>query len=122
MLSWRGVMDGSADLGGFAMMLLLGDVRTAPGASSETTLDQQMVQVSQRRHRHTRRAELHPGAGDRVEHPRRDDRDHPGCHLDVHEATGETILAVVPPDAPPVQRMPAVVNHDLLPDMGRMTP
>jgi hypothetical protein len=40
----------------------------------------------------------------------------------VLEAAGETILAVVPPDAPPVQRMPAVVNHDLLPDMGRMTP
>ena len=85
-------------------------------------LDQQTVQISQRRHRHARRAELHPGAGDRVEHPRRHDRDHAGGHLDVHEATGEAILAVVPPDAPPVQRMPAVVNHDLLPDMGRMTP
>ena len=122
MLSWRGVLGSGAGLGGFAMTLLLGDVRTAPGASSETTLDQQMVQVSQRRHRHTRQAELHPGAGGRVEHPRRHDRDHPGRHLDVHEATGETILAVVAPDAPPVQRMPAVVNHDLLPDMGRMTP
>jgi hypothetical protein len=63
-----------------------------------------------------------PGAGDRVEHPRRDDRDHAGRHLDVLEAAGETILAAVPPDAPPAQRMPAVVNHDLLPDMGRMTP
>jgi hypothetical protein len=120
MLSWRGVVDGGAGLGGFAMMLLPGDVRTAPGASPGTTLDQQTVQISQRRH--ARRAELHPGAGDRVEHPRRHDRDHAGRHLDVHEATGGTILAVVPPDAPPVQRMPAVVDHDLLPDMGRMTP
>lgn len=122
MLSWRGVVDGGAGLGGFAMMLLLGDVRTAPGASPGTTLDQQLVEVSQRRHRHARRAELHPSAGDRIEHPRRNDRDHTGRHLDVHEATGETILAEVPPDAPPVQRMPAVVNHNLLPDMGRMTP
>ena len=122
MLSWRADVGGGAGLGGFAMMLLLGDVRTAPGASPGTTLDQQTVQVGERRHRHTRRAELHPGTGDRVEHPRRDDRDHAGRHLDVHEATGETILAVVPPDAPPVQRMPAVMNHDLLPDMGRMTP
>ena len=55
-------------------------------------------------------------------HAGRDDRDHAGRRLDVHEATGETVLAVVPPDAPPVQRMPAVVNHDLLPDMGRMIP
>jgi hypothetical protein len=122
MLSWRGVVDGGAGLGGFAMMLLLDGVRTAPGASPGTTLDQQLVQVSERRHRHTRRAELHPGAGDRVEHPRRDDRDHAGRHLDVHEAAGETILAVVPPDAPPVQRMPAVIDDGLLPDMGRMTP
>ena len=122
MLSWRGVVDGGAGLGGFAMMLLLGDVRTAPGASPGTTLDQQLVEVTQGCHRHARRAELHPGAGNRVEHPRHDNRDYPGRHLDVHEATGETILAIVPPDTPPVQRMPAVVNHDLLPDMGRMTP
>jgi hypothetical protein len=122
MLSWRGVVDGGAGLGGFAMMLLLGDVRTAPGASPGTTLDQQLVEVSECRHRHALRAELHPGAGDGVEHPRRDDRDHPGVHLDVHVATGQTFLAEVPPDASPVQRMPAVVNHDLLPDMGRMTP
>ena len=122
MLSWRGVVDGRAGLGRFAMMLLLGDVRTAPGASPGTTLDQQTVQVGERRHRHARRAELHPGADDRVEHPRRNDRDHAWCHLDVHEATGETILVVVPPDAPPVQRMPAVVDDGLLPDMGRMTP
>ena len=81
-----------------------------------------MVQVGERRHGHTRRAELHPGTGDRVEHPHRDDRDHAGRHLDVYEAAGETILAVVPSDAPSVQRVPAVVNHDLLPDMGRMTP
>ena len=122
MLSWRGVVDGGAGLGRFAMMLLLGDVRTAPGASPGTTLDQQLVEVSEGRHGHTRRAELHPGAGDRIEHPRRNDRDHAWRHLDVHETTGETILAVVPPDAPPVQRMPAVVDDGLLPDIGRMTP
>jgi hypothetical protein len=122
MLSWRGVVDGGAGLGRFAMMLLPGDVRTAPGASPGTTLDQQTVQISQRRHRHARRAELHPGAGDRVEHPRRHDRDHAGRRLDVHEATGEAILAVLLPDAPPVQRMPAVVNDSFLPDMGRMIP
>ena len=122
MLSWRGVEDGGAGLGRFAMMLLLDGVQTAPGASPGTTLDQHTVQVSERRHRHARRTELHPGAADRIEHPRRDDRDHAGRHLDVHEATGEAILAVLPPDAPPVQRMPGVANDSLLPDMGRMTP
>ena len=48
MLSWRGVVDGGTGLGRFAMMLLLGDVQTAPGASPGTTLDQQMVQVGER--------------------------------------------------------------------------
>ena len=122
MLSWRADVGGGAGLGGFAMMLLPGGVRTAPGALPGTTLDQQMVQVGEGRHRHARRAELHPGAGDRVEHPRRQDRDHAGRRLDVHEATRAAILAVLPPDAPPVQRMPAVVDDSFLPDMGRMTP
>ena len=121
MLSWRGVVAGGAGLGGFPMMLLLDDVRIALGASSETTLDQQLVQVSECRHRHTRWAKLHPDTSNGVEHPRRHDRDHARRHLDVHEVASETILAVMPSQAPPMQRVPAVVNDNLLPDMGRMT-
>ena len=31
-------------------------------------------------------------------------------------------LAVLTTDVLPMERMPTVVDHDLLPDMGRMTP
>ncbi|HUH06778.1 MAG TPA: hypothetical protein VML96_03120 [Egibacteraceae bacterium] len=108
MLSWRGAVDGSAGGDGFLIMLLLDDGRIAPGASSETVLDQQLMQLSECRHRHARRADLHAGAGDRVEHPRRHHRDHAGPHFDVDEPTGNTLLAVMPPDATPMERMPAI--------------
>jgi hypothetical protein len=47
---------------------LLNDVRIAPGASSETAFDQQMMKVEQRRYRHLRRADRrHAGADDRIQ-------------------------------------------------------
>jgi hypothetical protein len=49
MLSWRGAVAG-ADAGSFLILLLLDDVRIAPGASSETAFDQQMMKVEQRRY------------------------------------------------------------------------
>jgi hypothetical protein len=60
-------------------------------------------------------------AGDRIQHPRGHDDDHAGTGLDMHEASGLAFLRVVPAKAPAVERMPAVVHHDVLPDMGRMT-
>jgi len=49
MLSWRGAADSSVGAGEFFMLLLLGDGRIVPGASSETALGQQFMQLSQRR-------------------------------------------------------------------------
>ena len=49
MLSWRGAADSTAGAGEFLMLLLLDDGRIVPGASSETALDQQLMQLSQRR-------------------------------------------------------------------------
>jgi hypothetical protein len=51
MLSWREAGDGSVDVGRFFILLLLDDVRIIPGASPESALDQQVMQVNQRRHR-----------------------------------------------------------------------
>jgi hypothetical protein len=69
MLSWRGAVDGSAGVGGVLMLLLLDDSRIVPGASSETAFGQQVMQINQRPYRHARRADLHSGAGDRIQHP-----------------------------------------------------
>jgi len=49
MLSWRGAADSTAGAGKFFMLLLMDDGRIVPGASSETALDQQLMQLSQRR-------------------------------------------------------------------------
>jgi hypothetical protein len=38
------------------------------------------------------------------------------------DLTGGPPLAVLATDVLPMERMPWVVDHDLLPDMGRMTP
>jgi len=85
MLSWRRAV-GGADEGRFLMLLLLDDVRIAPGASSETAFDQQMMKVEQRRYRHAWLANRrHAGADDRIQHPRGDRRDHARHKLDVNE-------------------------------------
>ena len=49
MLSWRGAADSTLGAGEFLMLLLLDDSPIVPGASSETTLGQQLMQLSQRR-------------------------------------------------------------------------
>jgi hypothetical protein len=122
MLSWRGAVAGGADAGRFLMLLLLDDVRIVPGALSETAFDQQMMKVAQRRYRHAWRADrCHAGADDRIQHPRGDGRDHARHRLDVNKPTGKALLTVLPPDTAPMERVPAVMNLNFLPDMGRMT-
>ena len=105
----------------FLMLLLLDDGRIVPGASSETALDQQLMQLSQRRYRDARCAERHPGAGGGIEHPCRHHDDHAGRHLDVNDLTAGAPLDILATNAPPIERVPAVMNLDFLPDMGRMT-
>jgi hypothetical protein len=103
------------------MLIPLDDVRIVPGASSETAFDQQMMKVEQRRDRDARRADRrHAGADHRIQHPRGDRRDHAGHWLDVNEPTGKALLAVVPPDTPPKERVPAVMDLNFPADMGRM--
>ena len=39
----------------------------------------------------------------------------------MNDPTGRALLNVMPSDTEPVQRMPAVMDLNFLPDMGRMT-
>jgi hypothetical protein len=68
------------------------------------------------------RTELELRAGTGIEHPSRHDRDNARSNLDVNHLAVRPPLAVLPPQTPAVQRMPAVVNDHLSPDMGRMDP
>jgi hypothetical protein len=49
MLSWRGAAGSACGAGEFLMSVLLDDGRIVPGASSETALGQQLMQLSQSR-------------------------------------------------------------------------
>jgi hypothetical protein len=121
MLSWRGAAGCSADVGGVFTLLLLDDRRTVRGASSETGLAQQLVQFSQRRQRDPRLAQIHTAAGGGVEHPCRHHDDNAGRYLDVNDIAGGPLLDVLAPNPAPIQRVPAVMDLNLPPDMGRMT-
>src|SRR6476660_6663302 len=79
------------------------------------------MQFSQGRDRHPRRPQLHPGTSGGIEHPCRDDHDVAGRHLDMNNLAAGAPLDVLSSNPPPIQRMPAVMNLNLLPDMGRMT-
>ena len=79
------------------------------------------MQFDERVHRYPAGADLHACARDRIEHPRRYNRDDAGLRFDLHEPPGETLLAAAEANATPVEGMPAIMDHDFLPDMGRMT-
>jgi hypothetical protein len=118
--SWRAVEGGSrlADI----VMLLLGDIRVVPGVSAESERNQHTMQVDQRRQRTTWGADLHAGAGDRIQHPGSHNRHYAGQRLNVNNVTDRSSLAVVAADATAIKRMPSIVDNDIPPDMGRMTP
>jgi hypothetical protein len=121
MLSWRGAADGSADVGGVFTLLLLDDRRTVRRASSETVRDQQLMQFSQRRYRDPRRPQPHSGTGGRIEHPCRHHDDDTGRRFGVNDFAAGALLDILTPNAAPIERVPAVMNLNFLPDMGRMT-
>jgi hypothetical protein len=103
-------------------LLLLDDGRIVQGASSESALDQEPMQLIQRRYRHARCAEGHSDAGGGIEHPCRHHDDHAGRHLDVNSLAAGAPLNILAPNAPPIEGVPLVTNFNFLPDMGRMTP
>jgi len=102
-------------------MLLLDDLRIVLGASPETALDQQMMQLDKCRYRRSRCADLHAGTSNRIQHPRCYHDHHAGRRLGVNELPSDALLAVLPPNTAPMKRVPTVVDLKLLTDMGRMT-
>src|SRR4051812_44583249 len=79
------------------------------------------MQFDERVYRYPARANLHACARDRIEHPRRQNRDDARLRFDLHEPPGDTLLAAAEANATPVEGMPAIVDYDFLPDMGSMT-
>ena len=74
----------------------------------------------QRRQGRARRADLHTDAGRRVEHPFGHHRHDAGQHLDMDEPARLAVVGPLNTDATAEQRMPAIMDDSVLPDMGRM--
>ncbi|WP_292589544.1 hypothetical protein [Mesorhizobium sp.] len=102
-------------------MLLLDDVWIAQRASSDSLLDEQLMQLSERHRGYARRAKRHSGTDGRIEHPSGHDDDHAGRHFNVNDLAAGAPLCVQAANPPPTKCVPAVTNFNFLPDMGRMT-
>lgn len=103
-------------------MLRLHDDETTWRASPETALDQELVQFKQRGQRYAWGTQLHRGAGDRIDHPGRSGDDIAGRNDEINDASLRALFAVLAAKTAPEMRMPAIMDLDLLPNMGRMTP
>src|SRR3954466_2526808 len=79
------------------------------------------MQCDERVHRYPAGADLHARARNRIEHPRRYNRDDAGLRFDLHEPPRATLLTAAEANATPEEGMPAIMDHDVLPEMGRMT-
>lgn len=102
------------------MALLVGVMNTR-AASPKSLLQEEHVQLVKRIQRDTRRTEFHGCADRGAEHPRGNDDDDPRTDFYVNDLAVGALLAVLPPDATPVEGMPAIEDFNFLPDMGRMT-
>lgn len=79
------------------------------------------MHVDQRGHGDAWCPELQARADGGIQHPLGENNKHTRGYLDMNEAAPGTLLAVLWPESASVQRVPAVVDLDFLPDMGRMT-
>lgn len=102
------------------MGLLLSGGGVTGRASPQTTPLQKIIKVRQRRERHARCAQFHASARRRIDHPGRQHRDDTGQDLEMEELSRPAPVDALNPQTPAEKRMPAVMDHDKLPDMGRM--
>lgn len=79
------------------------------------------MQVAQGVYRGAWHPESHRGADAGVEHPLGQRNYDAGFDLCMDNAPASALLAVMRSYAPTVERMPAIVNFNFSPDMGRMT-
>jgi hypothetical protein len=108
-------------LGELVILLLAIGVMDTGGASPKAALRQQQMQFGQGGDRRAWSAKVHAGARGCVEHPGGHDDNDARTHLNVNDLARRSLLAVPTSHTTAVQRVPAVEDFDLLPDMGRMT-
>ncbi len=90
--------------------------------SSESDRLQQPIKVGQAGNVDHRSAEGHRCANGGIEHPGRQDDRHTRFSLNDDNLSARSPLSVELPDLAAMQRVPAIMDRDLLVDMGRMAP
>jgi len=81
---------------------------------------QQPLQLDERGQIDARRADLHPRANDRIEHPTGHRDHHAGWPLHLKKLACRSLLHSAYGDLTAKIWVPSVIDFQLLPDMGRM--
>jgi hypothetical protein len=102
------------------MVILLSDSGIAPGVCRIGGAHQQPLQFNKCREIYARCAHRHPGANDGIEHPVGNGNDHARRTHNAQKSTGCSLRYAPDADLAAKIGMPAVLDFQLLPDMGRM--
>jgi hypothetical protein len=105
---------------GLFIALLLNDCGIVWGALVPASVNQQLVQLGERRQIHTRRTYGHVCAGHWVKHPGSYRDNNAGRTLGFQEPASRPFLDAANADLAAKIRVPSVMDFQLLPDMGRM--
>src|SRR5580692_11309162 len=90
--------------------LLLNESGIVRGVSSQTALNQPMMQLSQSGHGDSRLTKLHAHANYWIQHPCRDHRDHARAVVHVDNTPWAAFFAISIVNLPSVKRVPTIVN------------
>jgi hypothetical protein len=104
------------------MMNLLSGWEFIGACSSESEGLQQPIKVGQASDVDRRSAEVHCRANGRIKHPSGKDDRHTWFSLNDNDLSPRSPFGIELPDLATMQRVPAIMNLNLLPDMGRMAP
>ncbi len=102
------------------MVILPNDSGIAPGVCGVGSAHQQPLQFNKCREIHARRALGQRGANDRIKHPVSNGNDQARRTQDAQKSTRRPLRYAPDDDLAAEIGMPAVMDFQLLPDMGRM--
>jgi len=102
------------------MVVLLNDSGIVPGVCAVRRAHQQVLQFDKSCEIHARHADRHPGADDGIEHPVGNGDDHAHRPHDGQKSARCPLGYAPDEDLTAKIGMPAVMNFQFLPDMGRM--
>jgi hypothetical protein len=102
------------------MVILLNDSGIAPGVCGVGGAHQQPLQFNKCREIHARRALGHRGANDGIQHPVSNGNNHARGTHDAQKSPCRSQRYAPDDDLAAKIGMPAVIDFQLLPDMGRM--